>query len=75
LHPCATRPPFAESRAIPGQGRALVWPTADIQIAADTFLGVETQQAPDETTWTFVQPLARDALSLPWAGGAVGSPT
>jgi hypothetical protein len=64
---------FAEARIIPGEGWAVVWPTPDIQIGADTlWLDLQAAQATDEDTRTFAQWRARHGLSLVQAAAALG---
>ncbi|EIC23393.1 Protein of unknown function (DUF2442) [Thiorhodovibrio frisius] len=67
---------FAEASLIEGEGWAVVWPSADIQIGADTlWLDAQAQNAPDENTRIFAQWRARNHLSLAQAAEALGLTT
>jgi len=73
LAPLREAAAFAGAMVIPGEGWAVVWPTLDIQIGADTlWLDVQAQQAPDENTRAFVQWRSRHGLSLTQAAAALG---
>ncbi len=64
---------FAEASLIEGEGWAVVWPSADIQIGADTlWLDAQAQNALDENTRIFAQWRARNHLSLSQAAEALG---
>ncbi|MEA3643327.1 MAG: DUF2442 domain-containing protein [Lamprobacter sp.] len=64
---------FAEATLIEGEGWAVVWPSADIQIGADTlWLDAQAQNAPDDNTRIFAQWRARNRLSLAQAAEALG---
>ncbi|MEO5341846.1 MAG: DUF2442 domain-containing protein [Gammaproteobacteria bacterium SHHR-1] len=64
---------FAEASLIEGEGWAVVWPSVDIQIGADTlWLDAQAQNAPDENARIFAQWRARNHLSLAQAAGALG---
>lgn len=67
---------FAGATLIAGEGWAVVWPTLDLQIGADTlWLDAQAQQAVDENSRVFAQWRARNGLSLAAAAKALGLTT
>lgn len=73
LQPLSKTSVFATAQLIPDEGWAVVWPSVDIQIGADTlWLDAQAQCTPDENTRIFVQWRARHGLSLADAAKALG---
>jgi hypothetical protein len=64
---------FAQATLVEGEGWAVTWPAADIQIGADTlWLDAQAQHAADENARIFAQWRARNGLSLAAAARALG---
>ena len=64
---------FAQATLVEGEGWAVTWPAADIQIGADTvWLDAQAQHAADENSRIFAQWRARHGLSLAAAARALG---
>lgn len=76
LEPLRNPKVFAEVTLIEGEGWALVWPSLDIQIGADTlWLDAQAQNAQDENSRVFVEWRARNGLSLSQAAKSLGMTT
>jgi len=76
LAPLRDEAAFAEATVIAGEGWAVVWPSLDIQIGADTlWLDAQAQNASDENTRVFARWRARNGLSLSAAAKALGMTT
>ena len=64
---------FAQATLVEGEGWAVTWPAADIQIGADTlWLDAQAQHAVDQNSRIFAQWRARNGLSLAAAARALG---
>ncbi len=73
LAPLRDRHVFAQAALVEGEGWAVTWPVADLQVGADTlWLDAQAQHAADENSRIFAQWRARNGLSLAAAARALG---